>query len=172
MLVIFSGLPGTGKTTIARALAAHLGATYLRIDSIEQALMRSSHRIDPVDDAGYMAGFAVAADNLKLGRTVVADSVNPVEETREAWRAVADRAGVASMDVEIVCSDEGEHRRRVETREADIAGLRQPTWIEVKRRDYRPWKRQRITIETAGRTPEDCLGALLTVLSRARSSGK
>ena len=42
MLVIFAGLPGTGKTSIARDLARELGAVYLRIDSIEQAILASS----------------------------------------------------------------------------------------------------------------------------------
>jgi len=39
MLTIFGGLPGTGKTTIARELARQTGAIHLRIDSIEQAIM-------------------------------------------------------------------------------------------------------------------------------------
>lgn len=38
MLIVFGGLPGTGKSTIARALARALRATYLRVDVIEQAI--------------------------------------------------------------------------------------------------------------------------------------
>ena len=38
MLIVFSGLPGTGKTTIARELARQTRAVYLRIDVIEQAI--------------------------------------------------------------------------------------------------------------------------------------
>ena len=37
MLIVFSGLPGTGKTTIAKALAAATAAVYLRVDTIEHA---------------------------------------------------------------------------------------------------------------------------------------
>ena len=62
--------------------------------------------------------YAVAADNLALGRTVIADCVNPWPLTREAWRAVAGRAGVRVVEVEVVCSDVDEHRRRVESRVA------------------------------------------------------
>ena len=70
-----------------------------------------------------MVGYAVAQDNLRLGRTVVADCVNPWPLTREAWRAVAQRAQGQSLDVEITCSDAGEHRRRVESRLADAANV-------------------------------------------------
>ncbi|MEU0072867.1 AAA family ATPase [Streptomyces sp. NPDC006332] len=35
------GLPGAGKTTLARLLAARIGAVRLRVDTIEQAIVRS-----------------------------------------------------------------------------------------------------------------------------------
>jgi predicted kinase len=41
MIIILSGLPGVGKTAIARELASQIGAVHLRIDSIEQAMWRS-----------------------------------------------------------------------------------------------------------------------------------
>jgi predicted kinase len=41
MLIVFAGLPASGKSSIARALAQDLGAVWLRIDSIEQAIRES-----------------------------------------------------------------------------------------------------------------------------------
>jgi predicted kinase len=106
MLIIFAGLPGTGKTTIARALAQQINAVFLRIDSIEQALRDSDDPDHEIGDEGYRVGNALAEDNLRLGFTVIADSVNPIALSRDAWVAVAKRAGVQYVEVEIVCSDQ------------------------------------------------------------------
>lgn len=146
MLIILSGLPGTGKTTIARELAKSLAAVHLRIDTIEQALRNAGVT---VIDHGYRVACALAEDNLRLDRTVIADSVNPLPLTRDAWHAVAKRAGARHLDVEIVCSDKTEHRRRVEARKADILGHRLPTWAEVEAREYHAWATDRCVVDTA-----------------------
>jgi len=146
VLIIFSGRSGTGKTTISRELARQLNAVYLRIDTIEQAL-RNAGVI--VEAQGYEVAHAVAEENLRLGHRVVADSVNPWPLTRAAWRAVAGRAGVRHLDVEVVCSYVAVHRQRVEARAADIPGHTVPTWEDVVDRDYRPWDTDRLEVDTA-----------------------
>jgi predicted kinase len=152
MLIILSGLPGAGKTAIARELARRFDAVHLRIDSIEQAIRDSGLAGRSMDDAGYRVAYAVAGDNLRLGRVVIADSVNPIAITRDAWRDVAARAQVRAVELEVVCSDPDEHRRRVETRGSDIPGAPPLAWADVVSRDYRAWDRDRIVIDTAGRT--------------------
>ena len=158
MLIVLSGLPGVGKTAIARELARTLGAVHLRIDSIEEALRRAGCR---VDGEGYDVAYAVAEDNLRVGRTVVADCVNPWPLTRGAWRAVAERAGVAALDVEIICSDAAEHRRRIESREPDIAGQTLPGWKDVVTRDYDAWDRERLVVDTASCEVRAAVGAIV-----------
>ena len=164
MLIVFGGLPATGKTTIARDLARQLGATYLRIDTIEQAFRECATVSQPIHDGGYRVAYAIAEDNLRLGRTVIADSVNPIRLSRDAWIAVAHRAHARAVEVEVICSDPQLHRQRVETRSVDIRGLTPPTWEQVISREYEPWEREHIVIDTAGRSVgesvEELRGAL------------
>ena len=96
--------------------------------------------------------------------TVIADSVNPLDVTREAWTEVAREANARLVDVEIICSDEAEHQRRVETRPSDIPDLVLPTWDKVKSREYHPWTEPRIVIDTARRSIDACVEELMSQL--------
>lgn len=165
MLYIFSGLPGTGKTTLARALSQRLGAFYLRIDTIEQAL-RDLCSVN-VQGEGSRLAYRLAADNLNLGFSVVADSCNPVDLTRREWQNVARAADAAFLDIEVVCNDTQEHRRRVECRTSDIEGLALPTWDAVASREYHPWSSPRLVVDTEGCSIDDALTRLLERIAEA-----
>jgi predicted kinase len=147
LLIVFGGLPATGKTTIARELTRRLQANYLRIDTIEQRLRDQGLAVGA---AGYAIANALAAENLLIGRTVIADCVNPVVASRNGWRDTAKRCAARLVEIELICSDAAVHRRRVESRPADVvSGHKHSTWDEVARRDYEPWDRDHLVLDTA-----------------------
>ncbi|MER5527222.1 AAA family ATPase [Streptomyces sp. NPDC002677] len=161
MLIVIGGLPGTGKTTLARLMAARIGAVHLRIDTIEQAIVRSGLAQHPVGPAGYVIGYALAEEHLRQGLTVIAESVNPLTVTRDSWQSVGTQAAVPVVEVEVICSDPVEHRERVTTRSIDIPDLPLPDWQQVLNRDYEPWNREHLVIDTAGQDPQHSLALLL-----------
>jgi predicted kinase len=163
VLVVVGGLPASGKSTVASGLVRRTGLAYVRVDSIEQAIRRHGVLSGP---EGYSVGYAVAADQLRFGHGVIADSVNPLAVTRDAWRAVAADHAADLVEVEVACSDPAEHRRRAETRTPGIPGLRQPTWQDILDRDYQRWDRDHLVIDTAVLTPQEAIAAILDAITR------
>jgi predicted kinase len=159
ILYIFSGLPGVGKSTLAKNIAKLLNAVYIRIDTIEQGL-RDLCEFD-VQGEGYRLAYRIVRDNLCLGNSVVADQCNPINLTRKEWNEVAIKNNCDYVNIEIICSDKLEHKNRVENREKEIENLTSPTWEDVIVRKYDDWDEEHIIIDTAGRTVEECVAELM-----------
>jgi hypothetical protein len=94
--------------------------------------------------------------------------VNPVAVTRDGWMGTAATAGAALIEIEVICSDEAEHRHRVETRTSDVDGLSKPTWSAVVRREYEPWTREHMVIDTTTTSPEDAVDMIAAEMAAAR----
>jgi predicted kinase len=165
-LIVVSGLPGVGKTSIARALAGRVGTVHLRLDTIEQILL-SSQLPDDMADAGYCICYALAEDNLWIGRVVIGDSVNALPVTRAAWRALAKRTDARLFEIEVICTDTAEHRRRVETRASDMPDHKPPTWEQVQSRQYEPWSEVDLIIDTATNTVAESVSIIVDGLEKA-----
>ncbi|MEM9795300.1 MAG: AAA family ATPase [Pseudomonadota bacterium] len=159
-LILFGGRPGVGKSTLARALADRIGAVWLRIDSIEGALAASTLAITQAEDAGYAAARAVAADNIRLGRDVIADAVNAEPFIRDWWAEMPREIGASLFTVEVICSDPALHRARIEARHA--GDPRTPDWNRVTSRHYVPWEDADLRVDTAaeGNAVERIVAAL------------
>ena len=167
LFIILGGLPGVGKTTLAKKLAMHFGATFIRIDSIEQSILNSSLDIEDIAEAGYLAGFLIAKDNIKLGNSVVADSVNPISISREAWRCCAQGSDCHLIEIELICSDEAEHRNRIENREADISAHQLPGWQDVLDREYEEWRFPQFILDTAAKTPQEVEDIAISAIEKS-----
>jgi predicted kinase len=150
ILYIFSGLPGTGKSTLAKYLVEETKATYLRIDTIDQGIIDLCSF--NVQGEGYRLSYRIAEDNLRLGNSVIADSCNPWKLTRDEWENVAIKCKADYVNIEIKCSDKAEHRKRAETRENEVKGLQLPNWEEIEKREYHVWDKDHVVINTAGKS--------------------
>lgn len=165
VLVCMSGLPGVGKSTIAKALAEQTGALHLRLDEMEAAMQQSHMKCDDLADGGYAAAQAVARSALAQGFDVLAVCVNPMQLTRRAWQKASQ--GHPHIDVLLSCSDVALHRHRIESRENDIDGHCLPTWQAVQARTFDPFPQADIELDTSQLTVAEAVQRLRAAMSAA-----
>ncbi|MCJ8319817.1 MAG: AAA family ATPase [Colwellia sp.] len=161
-LYIFSGLPATGKSTLAARLSKYLGASYLRVDTIVQSLKELYGKGVSVE--GYILAYRLAADNLKQGLNVIGDSCNSVLESRVEWQQAAIDAGAQYINIEVCCSNREQHRARVEDRNSPVTNLVLPSWESVNAREFHPWGSDVVSIDTANESPEQSFKNLIKLL--------
>jgi predicted kinase len=141
MLIVLSGLPATGKTAIAEAVARELGAVLLSVDPVDSALAGVGVRETGAPGlAAYAVVGAMAEQNLALGMTVVVDAVNAVGEAKTFWIELSRRLDARLLAIETVLVDERLHRGRLSGRVRDLA-IPEPTWeaVALRRGEWVAW---------------------------------
>lgn len=155
-LVVFAGVPGVGKSSVADGVARALGRPVLSVDPIEQGMADAG--IPPSFERGlaaYLVAARCAAHLLGLGQGVIVDAVNAEPEGRAVWHELGEAAGIAPTWVHVTCSDPAVHRARLEGRARRYADVDEPTWAAVTARaaGFAPWTDERITVDTASPLP-------------------
>ena len=133
LLVVVTGVPGTGKSTVADAAAGLLGAPVLAHDWAMSALRpypELQSALDAMEPPGHgVVGWsilnALAQAVLRRGRSVVLDGVARAPEI-EWCRKSADEHGATLMVIMTECSDLNVHRSRIDGRRRLI-----PNWYEL-----------------------------------------
>lgn len=154
-LIVFTGLPGTGKSTIAEAVARELKIPVFAKDWLEATLRRSELRAgDDKKNLGY-AGYelltTLAERQLMLQQSVILDSVASMENVREQWRALAEKYHAQWRVIECVWSDENAHRAHLAKRQRHIPGWHELEWNEVERVKsyFVQWNEGRLILDAA-----------------------
>ena len=165
-LIIVSGLPGSGKSTVAEALSRNLSIPVFSVDPIEAAMWRNGIAKNQTGIAAYEIAAALADEHLRLGHSVIIDAVNPIEASRAGWRDLAAKYRADLTIIECVCANEAIHRQRIEARRRNIDGMPEVPWSRVleRRAEYEPWTDPRLTLDTSDRTPEELLGEAMAYL--------
>jgi adenylate kinase family enzyme len=151
-VIVFAGLPGSGKSTLAEALATETGIPAFAGDWLLGAL--KPH--------GVLSGLSrptfLALHNdliemlikrqLMLGQSAIVDGLVD-DKVADRWEKTAAEYGGRLLVIECVCTDEGEHRRRLEGRHRGIPGWHEVGWnhVERMRAEFPPLTRQRLTVD-------------------------
>ena len=153
-LIIFSGLPGTGKSALAEAVGRELCIPVFAKDWLEATLLRS--KLFPTEtekqlgSVGYDLLTILAERQLILGQSVILDSVASTASIRNIWRDLAERFTADWRIIECICSDVTVHRERLEQRQRSIPGWHELKWSDVEyvRSYYALWVNERLILDS------------------------
>ena len=150
-LIVFSGLPGSGKSAIAEALALELKAPVYAKDWLEAPILKTDLvPRDQLGAIGYDLLTALARRQLTFGQTAILDSVASTASIRSTWRALAEELEADRFVIECICSDQDIHKARLSERKRNIPGWPELDWSEVERvRGYfEPWSEDRLILDS------------------------
>jgi predicted kinase len=168
-LVVFSGVPGAGKSTLADAAGRELGIPVFAVDWLLGSLTPFGGRhLDEAWEIGSELLTTLALRQLALGQSAILDYPTEEPAIRVRWQSLAQRAGADFKVIVCVCSDPGMHRARLEGRKRGIPGWHDAgDWGNAERRlaEFPPWTGEVLTIDTA-QPRESNLAAVLGYLSR------
>jgi predicted kinase len=152
MLVVMAGLPGTGKSELARGLGRQLGVPVFSVDPIESAMLRAGIKQSfETGLAAYFVTETLADAQLRLGLDAIVDAVNAEEPAKQVWRQLAIAHGLKPRIIECCCTDERLHRVRLRQRQRGLGPLPEPTWEDVERRRlaYTAWSEPVFSVDSA-----------------------
>jgi hypothetical protein len=151
-VIAFTGLPGTGKSTMAERLAQAIGAPAFAGDWLMGAL-KPHGVLAHLDRPTYLSMYyglleTLVKRQLMLRQSAVTDCL--ISDTvANRWRETAAGYGGRLHVVECVCSDIGLHRSRLEGRTRGIPGWHEVGWEHVERMrvEYPPLTVERLVID-------------------------
>ena len=91
VLVVLSGLPGTGKTYFCQKLAAKIPSVVLESDALRKSLFPAPNYSPDESARLFLAIHHLIEDLLKKGISVILDATNLVESRRERLYSIAER---------------------------------------------------------------------------------
>ena len=167
-LIVFSGVPGVGKSTLADAVGSRLGIPVFATDWLLGALtpFGGRHLEDLMGISGELLT-TLALRQLALGQSAILDHPSENIADRERWRTLARRADAEFIGVCCVCSDPAVHRARLEERTRGIPGWHDAgVWSNVERRiaSFPAWPDGTLTIDTTA-PHEENVAALVARLT-------
>jgi predicted kinase len=136
-VIIFTGLPGTGKSTLAEKVARTVGAPAFAGDWLMGGLKPAHPALSQLDRGQYLAAWfgllrTLVTRQLMLEQSAVVDDV--VSDGQFVlWREVTDHFKARLYLIECTCSDEAVHRARIEKRVRGIPGWHEVGWDHVER---------------------------------------
>lgn len=158
MLILIAGLPGSGKTSLAKAISNILNAKHFHSDQIRRELGLCGH-YQPEDKAAvYNELLSRTRQAVLEGQMVVVDSTFYLASLRKPFEMVAAQLGVKTLWILATAPDEVLRQRVAKPRAESEADLLVFDKIKAV---FEPLEHPYLTIDTSMGNAEDLAIAIV-----------
>jgi predicted kinase len=169
MMIIVSGLPGSGKSYFASRLARQFGATYLNSDLARKEIEAQGRYAFDDKLNVYEEMASRAGEDLRKGKPVVVDATFYRKEMRQFFFTLAKLLRTSVALIEIVAEEEiilDRLRQRREVGEADLSVYK------LVKSQYEALDREHLTIESKSSNIEDMLASATAYISKVNEASE
>jgi predicted kinase len=168
-LILFAGMPGSGKTTLARKVARTLGISVFAKDRVQRVL-RDHNLASANTGDGYYIILDMADEQLSLGLSVILDATFPLDHFRTVASETAVRHKAYFCAFYCYCSDDNMWRDRMNQRVHYVPGWKPVGWDDVlrMREYYQPWDDNALAVDSL-KSPDENFPLVLDYIQNAAS---
>ncbi|MFC0006492.1 AAA family ATPase [Micromonospora siamensis] len=161
-IVVFSGPPCSGKSTVVKAMASRPGRRHLEVDALFDLLFPASDRNRDDRMGAYDGAHLLARMLVDRGQTVVLECTYARRDQRRSLlRALAGSPAPLWIVEFFVASDEAVTRFRARRQATDL-----DEDLVRERADAFPYSDQALRVESSFGTPQEQAGRILTWLEQ------
>ena len=171
-LVVLSGLPGSGKSHLAREISARYPLAVLASDALRRALVKRPTYSQKESARLFAAVHGVLEDLLSRGVPALLDATNLKEMHRQPLYEIAARTGARLLVVEVRADDEMVRQRlnarRARENPADISEATVEVY-EMMREEAEPITRPHLVVDTSADELGPAVDRIVSELVQVRS---
>ena len=145
MLYLVCGLPGTGKSTVARELERLTGGVVLRTDEIRKRILSDPKYTPEEKQKVYDALFRTAESLLRMGKDVILDATFYKRGNREDAKKLAENAGEEVLIIEVTC-DEKYVFSRLKNRKGGLSDADYGVYKKI-RSEWEPIREEHVVLD-------------------------
>lgn len=149
-LIVFSGLPGAGKSTFAYKTSCKLKLPIFSVDPIESAIIKSGiTKSFETGLAAYLIAQRLADEQLGNGISAIIDAVSSVREAKDMWINLAAKYSAQLVIIECILNEDL-HKQRLQKRVRNLFGFSEVKWEQVLKIkiEYTKWNKPKLQIDT------------------------